>query len=288
MTNRFWISNAMATGLKNVGNAFAGPSPSKTFQSAPPVIVDDDDDVVFIEPVQVPQSAPPPASRSTGFSQPLNENHRAELKSHSSSKDADSGKGIISETIIIDDEEEPEPSRAPDKNASSFSNPRLMDSNRPISDFPSSSTFPRNKPNTGIINSGITTEPDSEIQIANVTTLDAGLGSVGDGALQSSEGRDMNLMITHVTSLQNPGMGEVTNGLQGANFGGHVQTYPSPLTSQNKPTTGPYNPGRINVGGDVFQNGESTTHTSGKLKLKFTNRKFPSTLMSQPVQKCTV
>ncbi|XP_077340122.1 zinc finger MYM-type protein 2 isoform X2 [Lithobates pipiens] len=253
----------MATGLKNVGNAFGGPSPAKTFQSAPAVIVDDDDDVVFIEPVRVPQSAPPPASRSTGFPPSLNENHRAELKSHSShssSKDVDSGKGIISETIIIDDEEEPEPSRAPDKNASSFSTPRLMDSNRPIADFPSSSTFPRNKQSTGMINSGITTEPDSEIQIANVTTLDSGLGSVGDGPLQSSEGRDMNLMITHVTSLQNPGMGEVPNGLQGASFGAHIQTYPSPHTSQNKPTTGPYNPGRINVSGDVFQNGESTTH----------------------------
>ncbi|PIO39380.1 hypothetical protein AB205_0157740 [Aquarana catesbeiana] len=256
----------MATGLKNVGNAFGGPSPAKAFQIAPAVIVDDDDDVVFIEPVRVPQSAPPPASRSTGFPPSLNENHRAELKSHSShsshssSKDVDSGKGIISETIIIDDEEEPEPSRAPDKNASSFSTPRLMDSNRPIADFPSASTFPRNKPSTGIINSGITTEPDSEIQIANVTTLDSGLGSVGDGPLQSSEGRDMNLMITHVTSLQNPGMGEVPNGLQGASFGAHVQTYPSPHTSQNKPTTGPYNPGRINVSGDVFQNGESTTH----------------------------
>ncbi|CAI9612853.1 unnamed protein product [Staurois parvus] len=163
----------MATGLKNVGNAFGGPSPSKTFQSAPAVIVDDDDDVVFIEPVQVPQSAPPSASRSSGFPPSVNENHRAELKSHSSSKDADSGKGIISETIIIDDEEEPEPSRAPDKNASSFSTPRLMDSSRPVADFPSASTFPRNK---------------------------------------------------------------------------------------NKSTTGPYNPGRINVSGDVFQNGESSTH----------------------------
>ncbi|XP_075707726.1 zinc finger MYM-type protein 2 [Rhinoderma darwinii] len=250
----------MATGLKNVGNAFGGPASSKTFQTTS-VIVDDDDDVVFIEPVQVPQNAPPAAQRSGGFSSTSKENHRADLKSHSSSKDLDTSKGAICETIIIDDEEEPEPSRVHDKNASTFTSRRLMDSNRPINvDYPSSSSFSRNKPNAGLMSSGITTEPDSEIQIANVTTLDSGMNSVSDGHHQTSESRDMNLMITHVTSLQNPGMGDVPNGLQSANFGGHVPTFPSPLTSQTKSTTGPYNPGRISVGGDVFQNGESTTH----------------------------
>ncbi|XP_068123028.1 zinc finger MYM-type protein 2 isoform X2 [Hyperolius riggenbachi] len=246
----------MATGLKNVGNAFAGPSPAKTFQNTGPVIVDDDDDVVFIEPIQVSKTAPPPAPRNTGFSAASNENHRADPKSHSSTKDGDSSKGTITETIIIDDEEEPEPARVPEKNASSFNNRRIVDSGRPGADFPPQSTFTRNKPNVGIVNSGITTEPDSEIQIANVTTLDSGLSSVSD----SHEGRDMNLMITHVTSLQNPGMGEVSNGLQAPNFGGHAQTFSSPLASQNKPTTGPYNPGRVNVSSDVFQNGESATH----------------------------
>ncbi|KAM3935683.1 zinc finger MYM-type protein 2 isoform 3-T3 [Leptodactylus fuscus] len=250
----------MATGLKNVGNAFGSPASSKSFQTTS-VVVDDDDDVVFIEPVQVPQNAPPAAPRSAGFSTTTKENHRADLKSHSSSKDLDTSKGAISETIIIDDEEEPEPTRVHDKNASTFSSRRLMDSNRPINvDYPSSSSFSRNKPNAGLMSSGITTEPDSEIQIANVTTLDSGMNSVGDGHHQTSESRDMNLMITHVTSLQNPGMGDVPNGLQSANFGGHVPTFPPPLTSQTKSTSGPYNPGRISVGGDVFQNGESTTH----------------------------
>ncbi|XP_073439166.1 zinc finger MYM-type protein 2 [Dendrobates tinctorius] len=249
----------MATGLKNVGHAFGGPTSSKTFQTTS-VIVDDDDDVVFIEPVQVPQNVPTAALRSVGFSS-TKENHRADLKSHSSSsKDLDLSKGIISETIIIDDEEEPPPSRVHDKNASTFTSRRLMDSNRSVNkDYPSSSSFSRNKPSSGLMSSGITTEPDSEIQIANVTTLDSGITSASDGHHQTSESRDMNLMITHVTSLQNPGMGDVPNGLQ-SNFGGHVPNFPPSLTSQTKSTSGPYNPGRINVGGDVFQNGESTTH----------------------------
>ncbi|XP_073518507.1 zinc finger MYM-type protein 2 [Phyllobates terribilis] len=249
----------MATGLKNVGHAFGGPTSSKTFQTTS-VIVDDDDDVVFIEPVQVPQNVPPAAPRSAGFSS-TKENHRADLKSHSSSsKDLDTSKGIISETIIIDDEEEPEPSRVHDKNASTFTSRRLMDSNRSVNvDYPSSSHFSRNKPSAGLMSSGITTEPDSEIQIANVTTLDSGNNSASDGHHQTSESRDMNLMITHVTSLQNPGMGDVPNGLQ-SNFGGHVSNFPPSHTSQTKSSSGPYNPGRINVGGDVFQNGESATH----------------------------
>ncbi|KAM9321170.1 zinc finger MYM-type protein 2 [Gastrophryne carolinensis] len=236
----------MATGLKNVGNAFGGPSPSNSFQGATTIVDDDDDDVVFVEPVQ---AAAPPAPRNTAFPAPGNENH----KQHSSSKEGDSR--TITETIIIDDEEEPEPSHVPDKNASTFNNRRIIDTSRP--DFTPSSAFSRSKTNAGIINSGITTEPDSEIQIANVTTLDS--SSVGDANVQSSEGRDMNLMITHVTSLQNPGMGEVANGLQSAAFGGHGQSFSPLITSPNK-STGPYNPGRANVGGDVFQNGESAAH----------------------------
>ncbi|KAM4795175.1 zinc finger MYM-type protein 2 [Rhinophrynus dorsalis] len=249
-------TTTMATGLKKVGNAFGGPSSSNTFQST---VVDDDDDVVFIEPVQVPQNTAPTDQRNVGFPSSKNELHRTDSKSLSSSKDLDSLKGAISETIIIDDEEDVEPSHAHDKNASSFNDRRLMDSNRTSVDFPSSN-FSRSKVNAGMSNPGITTEPDSEIQIANVTTLESGMSSVNDGHLQNAEGRDLNLMITHVTSLQNPGLGEMANGMQSSNFGVHVQTYPPALASQNKAGMGPYNPGRINVSGDVFQNGEPAPH----------------------------
>ncbi|NP_001116906.1 zinc finger MYM-type protein 2 [Xenopus tropicalis] len=247
----------MATGLKNVGTAFGGPTPSNTFQSTP---VDDDDDVVFIEPVQIAQNTAATEQRNVGFSSSKNEFHRNDSKSHSSNKDLDSFKGAISETIIIDDEEDVVLSHVPDKHTSSFSERRPMDSSRPVSlDFPSSSSFSRNNVNTAMTSAGITTEPDSEIQIANVTTLDSGINSVNDGQIQNAEVRDMNLMITHVTSLQNPGLGDLPNGMQSSNFGVHVQTYPS-QGSQNKTGMGPYNPGRINVGGDVFQNGESASH----------------------------
>ncbi|MEE6472744.1 hypothetical protein FKM82_009707 [Ascaphus truei] len=245
----------MATGLTNIGNAFGGPPTSNNFQST---LIDDDDDVVFIEPIQVPQNAVSTDQRSVGFSSTKNEFHRVDSKSHSSSKDLDSLKGIISETIIIDDEEDTEPSPVHNKNASSFNDRRLMESNRPSN--MAFSSFSRSKGSPGMMRTGITTEPDSEIQIAHVTTLESGMSSASDGHLQNAEGRDMNLMITHVTSLQNANMGEVPNGLQSNNFGVHVQTYPHPLTSQAKAGIGPYNPGRINVNGDVFQNGESATH----------------------------
>ena len=41
---------------------------------------------------------------------------------------------------------------------------------------------------------------------------------------------------------------------------------PPSLTSQTKTGVEPFNPGRMNVAGDVFQNGESASHHSpGKL-----------------------
>ncbi|XP_053564502.1 zinc finger MYM-type protein 2 [Bombina bombina] len=230
----------MATGLTNVGHAFGGPPTSSTFQSTS---VDDDDDVVFIEPVQVAQNTVPVDQRNVGF-------RRVEAKSVSSTKDLDSLKGTISETIIIDDEEDSELNQVQDKNASSL---RSMDSNRSNTDFSTPTGFSRNKGSTGMMNVGITTEPDSEIQIANVTTLETGISSMSDSHVQNVEGRDMNLMITHVTSLQNPSLAQVPNGV-------NVQTYPPPPGSQSKTAMGPYNPGRINVSGEVFQNGESATH----------------------------
>ncbi|XP_078515001.1 zinc finger MYM-type protein 2 [Lissotriton helveticus] len=250
---------AMATGLSNVGNSFSGPShptivsgPIKYHTSA----VEEDDDVVFIEPVQIPQNPPPPVTsdqRSNTFpSSRIGEIQIHDLRSRPPPKDVDSQRESISETIIIDDDE-PEPTQVQDTIASGFNERRIADSN-------SSSNFSRSKVNAGLGAGGITTEPDSEIRIANVTTLETGMSTVSDGRLGSTEGRDMNLMITHVTSLQNSNLGDVSNGLQSNNFGINIQTYPPSLTSPTKTGVGPFNPGRMNVTGDVFQNGESTTH----------------------------
>nr|XP_014436944.1 zinc finger MYM-type protein 2 isoform X4 [Pelodiscus sinensis] len=258
-------TTAMATGLANIGNTFGGPANSlvsrpNKFQNSS---IEDDDDVVFIEPIQ-----PPPTSllisdqrNITFISSKSEELQGNDSKMLPPSKDLSSQKGSISETIIIDDEEDIETNQGQEKNVSSFNERRLPECKNRSSDMEfSASSFSRSKVNAGIGNSGITTEPDSEIQIANVTTLETGMSSVNDGHLENTEGRDMNLMITHVTSLQNTNLGDVSNGLQSSNFGVNIQTYTPSLTSQTKTGVGPFNPGRMNVAGDVFQNGESVTH----------------------------
>ncbi|XP_023606900.1 zinc finger MYM-type protein 2 isoform X6 [Myotis lucifugus] len=262
-------STAMATSLTNVGNSFSGaPNPlvcrSNKFQNSS---VEDDDDVVFIEPVQPPPSSASVVSdqRTITFTSSKNEELQGnDSKILPSSKDLASQKGNVSETIVIDDEEDMETNQGQEKNSSNFIEPRRPPETKNRTndvDF-STSSFSRSKVNAGMGNSGITTEPDSEIQIANVTTLETGVSSVNDGQLENTDGRDMNLMITHVTSLQNTNLGDVSNGLQSSNFGVNMQTYTPSLTSQTKTGVGPFNPGRMNVAGDVFQNGESASHHS--------------------------
>ncbi|XP_040399992.1 zinc finger MYM-type protein 2 isoform X3 [Anser cygnoides] len=260
-------NTAMAAGLANVGNTFGGPPsslvsrPSK-FQNSP---IEDDDDVVFIEPIQPPQNSTSliTEQRNAAFTSSKNDELQGEdCKMLPPPKDLNSQKGSISETIIIDDEEDIETNQGQEKNASSFNERRLPECKNRTNDMDfSASSFSRSKVNSGIGGSGITTEPDSEIQIANVTTLETrAVSSVSDGHLENTEGRDMNLMITHVTSLQNANLGDVSNGLQSSNFGVNMQTYTPSLTSQTKTGVGPFNPGRMSVAGDVFQNGESVTH----------------------------
>ncbi|XP_039207430.1 zinc finger MYM-type protein 2 isoform X3 [Crotalus tigris] len=254
----------MATGLANVGSSFGGPSNSlvsrSKFQSTS---IEDDDDVVFVEPVQPPQISTPLITdhRNVFNSSSNEEQHGNDPKISAPSKDMSAQKGSITETIIIDDEEDIETNQGQERNDSSFSERRFPEGKNRTNEMEfSTSSFSRSKVNAGIGNSGITTEPDSEIQIANVTTLERGMSSVSVGRLENTEGRDMNLMITHVTSLQNTNLGDVSNGLQSSNFGVNIQTYTPSLTSQTKTGVGPFNPGRMNVAGDVFQNGESATH----------------------------
>ncbi|XP_054990228.1 zinc finger MYM-type protein 2 isoform X3 [Sorex araneus] len=259
-------NTAMATSLTNVGNSFNNPSNSlvsrsNKFQNSS---VEDDDDVVFIEPVQPPTPSAPVVNdqRTITFTSSKNEELQGnDSKILPSSKELASQKGSVSETIVIDDEEDMETNQAQDKNSSNFIEQRPSETKNRTNDVDfSTSTFSRSKVNAGMGNSGITTEPDSEIQIANVTTLETGVSSVNDGQLENTDGRDMNLMITHVTSLQNTNLGDVSNGLQPSNFAVNIQTYTPSLTSQTKTGVGPFNPGRMNVAGDVFQNGESATH----------------------------
>ncbi|KAI6078562.1 Zinc finger MYM-type protein 2 isoform X3 [Aix galericulata] len=172
-------NTAMAAGLANVGNTFGGPPsslvsrPSK-FQNSP---IEDDDDVVFIEPIQPPQNSTSliTEQRNTAFTSSKNDELQGEdCKMLPPPKDLNSQKGSISETIIIDDEEDIETNQGQEKNASSFNERRLPECKNRTNDMDfSASSFSRSKTKTGV---------------------------------------------------------------------------------------GPFNPGRMSVAGDVFQNGESVTH----------------------------
>ncbi|XP_068786384.1 zinc finger MYM-type protein 2 isoform X4 [Struthio camelus] len=172
-------STIMATGLANVGNTFGGPPSSlvsrpNKFQNSP---IEDDDDVVFIEPVQAPQTSTSliPDQRNTAFTSSKNEDLQGnDSKMLPPPKDLNTQKGSISETIIIDDEEDIETNQGQEKNASSFNERRLPECKNRTTDLEfSASSFSRSKTKTGV---------------------------------------------------------------------------------------GPFNPGRMSVAGDVFQNGESVTH----------------------------
>uniref|UniRef100_A0A8D2MXY7 Zinc finger MYM-type containing 2 n=1 Tax=Zonotrichia albicollis TaxID=44394 RepID=A0A8D2MXY7_ZONAL len=172
-------NTTMAAGLANVGNTFGGPPSSlvsrpNKFQNSP---IEDDDDVVFIEPIQPPQNSTSLVAdqRNTAFTSSKNEELKGnDCKMLPSPKDLNSRKGSISETIIIDDEEDIETNQGQEKNASSFNERRLPECKNRTNEMEfSPSSFSRSKTKTGV---------------------------------------------------------------------------------------GPFNPGRMNVAGDVFQNGESVTH----------------------------
>lgn len=172
-------NTTMAAGLANVGNTFGGPPSSlvsrpNKFQNSP---IEEDDDVVFIEPIQPPQNSTSLVAdqRNAAFTSSKNEELKGnDCKMLPSPKDLNSRKGSISETIIIDDEEDIEPNQGQEKNASSFNERRLPECKNRTNEMEfSPSSFSRSKTKTGV---------------------------------------------------------------------------------------GPFNPGRMNVAGDVFQNGESVTH----------------------------
>uniref|UniRef100_A0A8C9MQ15 Zinc finger MYM-type containing 2 n=1 Tax=Serinus canaria TaxID=9135 RepID=A0A8C9MQ15_SERCA len=172
-------NTTMAAGLANVGNTFGGPPSSlvsrpNKFQNSP---IEDDDDVVFIEPIQPPQNSTSLVAdqRNAAFTSSKNEELKGnDCKMLPSPKDLNSRKGSISETIIIDDEEDIETNQGQEKNASSFNERRLPECKNRTNEMEfSPSSFSRSKTKTGV---------------------------------------------------------------------------------------GPFNPGRMNVAGDVFQNGESVTH----------------------------
>ncbi|XP_078078214.1 zinc finger MYM-type protein 2 isoform X2 [Mustelus asterias] len=98
------------------------------------------------------------------------------------------------------------------------------------------------------LNQGISTEPDSEIQITCVTTLDASSKpAINEAPAQCSRGTDLDLMICNVTSLQDQKFEGVDEGVQKQAF---------------QYSIGASNSDNMDGAGDGFLNGESVLLTS--------------------------
>ncbi|KAL4609140.1 zinc finger MYM-type protein 2-like [Arapaima gigas] len=210
----------------------------------------DDDDVVLVEampsaPESSPSPVPAPTSRAGVAAEgpcPKPASSPAEVTAAPAS--APSGP-TRSEPIVIDDEEDPLAASAPPARSLS------------------------------------STEPDSEIRIASVTTLGhtgpqappTSAATAASGSGPAAEQRDMNLMIMNVTSLQDAaptpgGAMQLDKGLQISNTfslnpeaqEGHSECPPSGRPAPHANTSGTFNPGRVGTAREPVQNGETGTH----------------------------
>ncbi|KAF0876058.1 ZMYM5 protein, partial [Crocuta crocuta] len=120
-------SKAMAASLIEVGNSFGDPTSSLVNRPRNSSVEDnddvDDDDVVFIESIQPPSTSAPAIADERNFtfassrSESLQGNYSIILPS---SRDSVSHKGNISETIVIDDEEDIETNGGEQKHSSNY------------------------------------------------------------------------------------------------------------------------------------------------------------------------
>nr|XP_057938977.1 zinc finger MYM-type protein 2 [Doryrhamphus excisus] len=220
----------------------ATPSPCQ--QAAPPIVVvaesvsmatdedapkkgctDDDDDVVLVD-----EEAPEPPASTSSQDTPMSKDPEppaatadmSAAATPTSSGASESSNPATTEPIVIDDEEESE-----EKQASS------------------PSTAPTGGSSPGTVSS---TDPNSDIRIANVTTL----GQRGEKEAGADAQAD--LMITSVTSLQ----GGAVAGEGRAEENGLQICSAFSLSTDNvsgKPSAS-FNPGR----GSAVQNGDAGTH----------------------------
>ncbi|KAJ8350950.1 hypothetical protein SKAU_G00260800 [Synaphobranchus kaupii] len=210
---------------------------------------DDDDDVVLVEApppaphTGTPASAPSPKHNDCSENSaagttvaPTNAAKTPTPPARAPSPTPMTAAKSQSETIVIDDEED------------SFEQKD------------SSSQAPRG--GVGPAPSALSsTEPDSHIRIANVTTL--GVAASGSAAVTTgmatspgSKG-DMNLMITSVTSLQGAGLQQDGSLQISSTFSLNPEAQSEP--SSSRPAT--FNPGRVSsTANEPVQNGEATAH----------------------------
>lgn len=153
-------SKAMATSFMDM--AFGDPASPLVNRSRNSSAEDDDDDVVFIESIQPPSSSAPIIADQRNFifaasrNEKLQGNYSIILPS---SRGLASQKGSISETIVIDDEEDMETNAKEKTISSSFIEWALPGSKNRTKDLDfSTSSLSRSKVNAGMGNGVITTE----------------------------------------------------------------------------------------------------------------------------------
>ncbi|XP_046933392.1 zinc finger MYM-type protein 5 isoform X2 [Lynx rufus] len=177
-------SKAMAASLMDVGNSFGGPTSSLVNRSRNSSVEDDDDDddgdddddVVFIESIQPPSTSAPTVTDQRNFifassrNESLQGNYSIILPS---SRDSASQKGNISETIIIDDEEDIETNGEDKKNSSNYIEWGLPGTKNRTKDLDfSTSSLSRSKTKTAVgpFNPGRMNVAGGEFQNGGFTT----------------------------------------------------------------------------------------------------------------------
>ncbi|XP_003833048.1 zinc finger MYM-type protein 5 isoform X1 [Pan paniscus] len=146
---------AMATSLMDIGHSFGHPAcPLVSRSRNSPVEDDDDDDVVFIESIQPPSISAPAIADERNFIFASSKNEKPQ-RNYSvippSSRDLASQKGNISETIVIDDEENIETNGGAEKKSSCFIEWGLPGTKNKTNDLDfSTSSLSRSKTKTGV------------------------------------------------------------------------------------------------------------------------------------------
>ncbi|XP_035571966.1 zinc finger MYM-type protein 5-like isoform X3 [Canis lupus baileyi] len=149
---------AMAASLTDTGNSFGDPSSLVVNRSRNSLMKedddDDDDDVVFIESIQPPSTSTPAIAdqRNFIFASSRNERLRGNYSIIlPSSRDLASQKGNVSETIVIDDEEDIETNGGEKKNSSNLIEWGLPGTKNRTKDLDfSTSSLSRSKTKTGV------------------------------------------------------------------------------------------------------------------------------------------
>lgn len=158
-------SKAMAASLMDVGDSFGDPVSPLVNRSRNSLVEGDngdDDDVVFIESIQPPSSCAPVIADQRHFVFPASRSKK--LQGHysvilPSSRYLASQKGNISETIVIDDEEDMETNGREKTVSSSFIEWEFPGTKNRTKDLDfSTSSLSRSKVNAGMGNGVITTE----------------------------------------------------------------------------------------------------------------------------------